>query len=170
MADLENAAWVLAAVIATCRVAARGSLADPNRTAVLEAAGLARRGLTVADRHAIEVDLTREGGYAAARTVAGSEGLELVFAVSDVLAIGVMSGLRDAGLVPGRDLAVAGFDDIAAAVDVVPALTSVAVALHDLGRRALSTALGDAPATVVTIPADVVLRESTPATRPYTRH
>jgi LacI family transcriptional regulator len=74
----------------------------------------------------------------------------------------VMSGLRDAGLIPGRDLAVAGFDDIAAAVDVVPALTSVTVALHDLGRRALRAALDDIPATVTTIPADVVLRDSTP--------
>lgn len=125
-------------------------------------AGLAECGLTVAGRHTVEADFTRAGGYAAARTLAGIDGVELVFAVNDVMAIGVMSGLRDAGLIPGRDLAVAGFDDIAAAVDVVPALTSVTVALHDLGRRALRAALDDMPATVTTIPADVVLRDSTP--------
>lgn len=128
-------------------------------------AGLAECGLTVADRHTFEADFTREGGYAAARALAGIDGVELVFAVNDVMAIGVMSGLRDAGLIPGRDLAVAGFDDIAAAVDVVPALTSVTVALHDLGRRALRAALDDMPATVTTIAADVVLRDSTPPPR-----
>jgi predicted O-methyltransferase YrrM len=46
--ELENAAWALAAVIATYRNAARGSLADalaadPDRTAVLEAIGLVQR-------------------------------------------------------------------------------------------------------------------------------
>lgn len=48
VAELENAAWVLAAVTATHRDAARGCLADalaadPDRTAVLDAAGLTRR-------------------------------------------------------------------------------------------------------------------------------
>jgi LacI family transcriptional regulator len=127
-------------------------------------AGLAESGLTVLDAHLVEVDFTREGGYAAARTIAdrGVGELEVVFAVNDVMAIGVMTGLRDAGLTPGRDLAVAGFDDIDAAVDVTPALTSVAVPLRDLGRRALRAALADAPVGVLPISAEVVLRESTP--------
>jgi LacI family transcriptional regulator len=128
-------------------------------------AGLAECGLTVADQHAVEVDFTREGGYEAARALSDLDGLEAIFAVTDVMAIGVMSGLRDAGLVPGRDLAVAGFDDIAATADVVPALTSVAVALQDVGRRAVRAALDDMPATVITVPADVVLRDSTPPLR-----
>lgn len=47
-AELNNAAWALAALIATYRDAARGSLADalaadPRRTAVLAAAGLVQR-------------------------------------------------------------------------------------------------------------------------------
>jgi LacI family transcriptional regulator len=128
-------------------------------------AGLADCGLTVTDQHAVEVDFTREGGYEAARALSELDGLEAIFAVTDVMAIGVMSGLRDAGLVPGRDLAVAGFDDIAATADVVPALTSVAVALQDVGRQALRAALDDMPATVITVPADVVLRDSTPPLR-----
>jgi len=124
-------------------------------------AGLAESGL---DADLIEVDFTRAGGYAAAGILAdrGVGALEVVFAVNDVMAIGVMTGLRDAGLTPGRDLAVAGFDDIGAAVDVTPPLTSVAVPLHDLGRRALRAALDDLPPGVLPIPAEVVLRDSTP--------
>jgi LacI family transcriptional regulator len=127
-------------------------------------AGLTESGLTVPDAHQVEVDFTHEGGYAAARILAGRgvRKLDLVFAVNDVMAIGAMTGLRDTGLTPGRDLAVAGFDDIGAAVDVTPALTSVAVPLRDLGRRALRAALDDAPPGVLPILAEVVLRDSTP--------
>ena len=72
VADLENAAWALAAVIATCRDAAQGSLAealvaDPNRTAVLEAAGLARRTGDGIAPHAALPDGEMAGNAAAAR-------------------------------------------------------------------------------------------------------
>jgi len=81
-----------------------------------------------------------------------------------VMAIGAMSALRDAGVVPGRDVAVAGFDDIDAASDVSPALTTVRVPLREAGRQALELALSGADDTVVRIPAEVVLRASTPGT------
>ena len=89
---------------------------------------------------------------------------ELVFAVSDVMAIGVMTAFRDAGLVPGRDIAVAGFDDIGPAMDVVPELTSVNIPLEQAGLRALELALSDDDASrIVPVATNVVLRESTPS-------
>jgi LacI family transcriptional regulator len=92
--------------------------------------------------------------------VAGG-GLEAIFAVNDVMAIGAMTALREAGLRPGRDMAVAGFDDIDAARDVTPTLTSVRVPLRDLGRRAVELALAGDPG-IVQVPVEVVLRDSTP--------
>jgi DNA-binding LacI/PurR family transcriptional regulator len=88
--------------------------------------------------------------------------IEAIFAVNDVMAIGAMTAVREAGLVPGRDIAVAGFDDIDAASDVTPTLTSVRVPLRDLGRRALELALTDDAPGIVEIQVEVVLRESTP--------
>jgi DNA-binding LacI/PurR family transcriptional regulator len=88
--------------------------------------------------------------------------IEVIFAVNDVMAIGAMTAVREAGLVPGRDIAVAGFDDIDAASDVTPTLTSVRVPLRDLGRRALELALTDDAPGIVEIQVEVVLRESTP--------
>jgi LacI family transcriptional regulator len=114
--------------------------------------------------HEVVTDFTRAGGRAAARELAGRgfRSDEVVFAVTDIMAVGVMSGLREAGIVPGRDVAVAGFDDIDIARDVTPALTSVHVPLHELGRRALALALGTDDDHEVPIAVDVVLRESTP--------
>ncbi len=131
-------------------------------------AGLREAGITLDDRFVIETEFTRGGGYEAARKLAdrGAGEVEIVFAVSDVMAIGAMTAFRDAGLVPGEDIAVAGFDDIDSAVDVTPALTSVAVPLREAGRAAMRLALGGGPAPdAVQISTRVVLRESTPSRR-----
>jgi LacI family transcriptional regulator len=75
----------------------------------------------------------------------------------------VMTALRDAGLVPGRDIAVAGFGDTGPAVDVVPALTSVTVPLRQVGLCAMELALtNDDVSRIVPISTNVVLRDSTP--------
>ncbi|MFI6709205.1 LacI family DNA-binding transcriptional regulator [Nonomuraea sp. NPDC050478] len=134
-------------------------------------AGLRELGLAVEDRFVVETEFTRAGGYEAARRLAerGLDGLEVVFAVTDVMAIGAMSAFRDAGLVPGRDIGVAGFDDIDSAVDVTPALTTVAVPLREVGLTAMRVALSDDPGPVsVQTSTTVLLRESTPV-RPRTR-
>lgn len=134
-------------------------------------AGLRELGLAVEDRFVVETEFTRAGGYEAARRLAerGLDGVEVVFAVTDVMAIGAMSAFRDAGLVPGRDIGVAGFDDIGSAVDVTPALTTVAVPLREVGLTAMRVALSDDPGPVsVRTSTRVLLRESTPV-RPRTR-
>lgn len=114
---------------------------------------------------AIETAFTKSGGYEAAQHLAhrGLADVEAVFAVNDVMAIGAMTAFRDAGLIPGADIGVAGFDDIASAVDVVPALTSVAVPLREVGQTAMCLALSEESAPdEVGLPIDVVLRDSTP--------
>ncbi|WP_461061617.1 LacI family DNA-binding transcriptional regulator [Streptomyces pseudoechinosporeus] len=127
--------------------------------------GLHEFGINIDARLVVEAEFSRRGGCAAAEELVqrGLNGTELVFAVSDVMAIGVMTAFRDAGLVPGQDIAVAGFDDIGPAVDVVPELTSVTVPLQQVGLRAMELALSDDDASrIVPVATNVVLRESTP--------
>lgn len=127
--------------------------------------GLREFGIDVDEQLVVEAEFSRRGGCAAARELVrrGLDGTELVFAVSDVMAIGVMTAFRDTGLVPGRDIAVAGFDDIGPAVDVVPELTSVNVPLQQVGLRAMELALSDDDAPrIVPVDTNVVLRASTP--------
>lgn len=59
-----------------------------------------------------------------------------VFAANDLLAIGVMQGLQNSGLVVPDDVAIVGFDDIPAARYVTPALTTVAQSQEYIGQRA----------------------------------
>lgn len=110
-------------------------------------------------------DFTREGG-ARSMTRALEEGIcpeTVVFAVSDVVAIGAMSVVREAGRELGRDIALCGFDDIPACLDVTPHLTTVRVPLERFGGQALRIAIEeDGIATSASLPLEVVLRESTP--------
>jgi LacI family transcriptional regulator len=91
----------------------------------------------------------------------------LVFAISDVVAIGTLSVLRAHGREIGGDIALAGFDDIPIAGDVTPGLTTVRVPLETVGYRTLHAALDEEwqPASSP-IPVEVVLRASTPGLAP----
>ncbi|GAB2523456.1 LacI family DNA-binding transcriptional regulator [Paramicrobacterium agarici] len=110
-------------------------------------------------------DFTRDGGFAAGEKLAASglSDVDLIFATSDIMAVGAMSALRRAGVIPGEHVGVAGFDDISTARDVTPPLTTVAIPLEEIGRSAVTQALldepGDSPAPVT---GTVLVRESTP--------
>ncbi len=88
-----------------------------------------------------------------------------VFAVSDTLAIGVIKGMRGEGLRVPDDVAVMGFDDIAVAAQIDPALTTVAQPMRELGEtaaRLLLKRLHDPQADVpgVLLPHKLMLRRS----------
>lgn len=126
--------------------------------------GVEAAGAALDDEHLVRAAFTRDGGYEAMRTLLarGLDGIELVFAANDVMAVGALSAIRDAGLVPGTDIAIAGFDDIPTVRDVTPALTTVRLPLEEIGRQALRLAIGDADVAPDALRIDVVLRDSTP--------
>ncbi len=108
---------------------------------------------------------TRDAGYDVTTKLL-ADGLPfgtLVFGISDVVAIGVMTAIRDAGRAVGTDVAVAGFDDIATGRDIRPGLTTVRVPLEDLGLRALRAAVEpEWDASEPALPLEVIVRGSTP--------
>ncbi|TWE21065.1 LacI family transcriptional regulator [Kitasatospora atroaurantiaca] len=109
---------------------------------------------------------TRDGGYAAMLELLDTaDGIECVFAVNDVMAVGAMAACRDRGLTLPGDLALAGFDDIATLRDVHPALTTVRLPLEEIGALALDlvlTAEEGAATRQRRIKGEVVVRASTP--------
>ncbi|MFG1696194.1 LacI family DNA-binding transcriptional regulator [Nonomuraea sp. NPDC049309] len=106
-------------------------------------AGLTVGGVRERDILIVPCPVSRDGGYAAARELAaaGMDGREAVLAVNDTIAIGALSGFRDAGVdVPG-EVSVTGVDDIPLARDVTPPLTTVALPLAEAGAQAIRFAL-----------------------------
>ncbi len=85
---------------------------------------------------------TRPSGYQRTRDTMNA-GVEFtaILAGTDLVALGALSALREAGLdVPG-DISLVGFDDIPFVADLTPALTTVRVPYVDLGRAAVRLAL-----------------------------
>lgn len=108
-------------------------------------------------------DFRRESGShgMAAALADGVAPGTVVFAISDVVAIGAMAAIRDAGREVGADIAVCGFDDVPAADDVSPALTTVRVPLTEVGYQAFRATV-DADWVQPPLPLEVIVRQSTP--------
>lgn len=91
----------------------------------------------------VETTFTRQGGYAAMRTyLQDHPAPRAVFAASDLLGIGVLRALHEAGLdVPG-DVAVAAFDGSIESAYSRPRLTSLRQPITEIARLAVAHSLG----------------------------
>jgi LacI family transcriptional regulator len=115
-------------------------------------------------------DFSREGGRRAGEAlVASPDALpQAVVCANDQSALGVLDAFAAHGVdVPGQ-VVVTGFDGIEAGRFSTPRLTTVRQPMNDLGRvavRTIVTRLTDptAPPQRVTLPVEVLLRESCPA-------
>ncbi|MFG6192398.1 LacI family DNA-binding transcriptional regulator [Nonomuraea sp. JJY05] len=126
--------------------------------------GLRAGGLDERDIRIVYCEVSRQGGFDAARRLAGEgmSGTDAVLAVNDTIAIGAMSGFRAAGLAVPEDVSVTGVDDIPLAGDVTPRLTTVALPLAQAGVEAIRFALANAGGgRRLTLEGRLIVREST---------
>jgi len=87
---------------------------------------LREAGLEPDDRLRVKADNSERLGYRAARELLDSgRKFDAVFASTDLIAIGAMRALQDAGLHVPDDVSIVGFDDMPLAAHVTPALTTV---------------------------------------------
>ncbi|MEV5707482.1 LacI family DNA-binding transcriptional regulator [Actinoallomurus sp. NPDC052274] len=104
------------------------------------------------------------GAEAMRRLLAAEPELDAVFAASDLMAGGALETLRRAGRRVPDDVAVIGFDDTDLARDTDPPLTTVRQPILEIGRRMarqlLSLVGGAEIEPVVTLPTELVVRES----------
>lgn len=109
-------------------------------------------------------DFTRISGAEAMRQLLDDDPqLDAVFAANDLMAIGALRTLREAGRRVPDDVAVIGFDDIEAALYTAPALTTIRSPMGDQAARTarlLLDLLSDGEAESVVLPTELVIRES----------
>jgi DNA-binding LacI/PurR family transcriptional regulator len=95
-----------------------------------------------------------------------ASGVTAVFCYNDQIAIGALMACRDHAVAVPRQLSIVGFDDIALAQYVSPALTTVVQPRRDMGSRAMHMLLGlmgDQPVhNVVLVPALAVRASTAP--------
>ncbi|MDJ0906399.1 MAG: LacI family DNA-binding transcriptional regulator [Woeseiaceae bacterium] len=91
----------------------------------------------------IFADNTEEDAYRAVRAFLDSgTGFDGLFAVTDMLAIGAMHALADAGRQVPQDVSVVGFDDLPRAAYVNPPLTTIQQNIREAGEGLVKTIVG----------------------------
>ncbi|GAA3532679.1 LacI family DNA-binding transcriptional regulator [Nonomuraea rosea] len=111
----------------------------------------------------------RSDGYEQARRlIALGAKFTAVFAATDMVAIGVLAALREAGIRVPEDVSLAGYDDIPFAADLEPGLTTVHIPTEELGRTAVRLALNRDQRQHVVLGTHIVVRKSVrpPSRRP----
>lgn len=104
---------------------------------------LRESGITFDERYLVHSDFTMEGGAGAARSLISQGKLpRALYVVNDLMAIGTILTLQEAGYRVPEDVAVLGFDNIPEARIVRPMLTTIAQNPCDIGLK-LATALFD---------------------------
>jgi len=109
--------------------------------------------------------LPSEAYEATQRFLALPEPPDAIFCASDLMAIGAMAAIEDAGLRVPDDVAVVGFDDIDYATLVTPSLTTVQQNQEELASGLVKAMLRlldhpAEPAAVSVVPIELVVRES----------
>lgn len=130
---------------------------------------LVEHGLVVDKSLIVEGDFTEAGGYAAMKNLMPAEP-DAVFAASDLLALGAMRAVREAGLCIPDDIGFVGFDDLPIAALLDPPLTTVHQPIFEFGVKAVEMLIdvinfGTRPARRVIMDTDLVIRASCGASR-----
>ncbi len=127
---------------------------------------LTGHGLTPDDALSVTSPVTRDGGYAAMQTLLDRlDPPTAALCYNDVVAFGAMLALQAAGLTPGPDFSVVGFDNIADSALWHPALTTVSITPHQIAEEAVRLLLDriahpDDDARQIVLPPELIVRDS----------
>lgn len=125
---------------------------------------LVERGRDVDRALIAEGDFTEAGGYYAMQQLLPARP-DAVFVASDLMALGAMRAVREAGLRIPNDVAFVGFDDLPIAILPEPQLTTVRQPIYQLGFKAVEILIdlienGIEPARRIILDTQLIIRDS----------
>lgn len=130
---------------------------------------LSERGRNIDESLIVEGDFTEAGGYYAMMKLLPQKP-DAVFAASDIMAIGAMRAVREAGLRVPEDIAFVGFDDLPLATLPEPRLTTIRQPVYQFGVKAVEILLdlienGIEPPRRIIMDTELIIRNSCGASR-----
>jgi LacI family transcriptional regulator len=117
----------------------------------------------------VEGDFRRASGLAGCeRLLSRASDLTAIFAMSDDMAIGVYESAMAHGLRIPHELSVIGYNDVAMARVLTPALTTVSYPTAELARGAVEACVSSLPLdkAQILVPSELIVRKSVAAPRP----
>lgn len=127
-------------------------------------------GLEIDKQLIIESSFDMEDGKAAGKKIAAMKDRPTaVFAAGDLLALGVIAELREAGIAVPQDISVAGFDNLAISKIFNPALTTIDRCCDKYAKMVVDSLIkiikGQDYGECVVVPVNLVARQSTAAVK-----
>jgi LacI family transcriptional regulator len=128
---------------------------------------LEARGIPVVEELIVEGDYTEASGTMGMQRLLPASPTA-VFVASDMMAVGALKALRQAGWQVPQDIALVSFDDIPIASAIEPALTTVRQPIERMGSIAVEVLLSaldgslreEVPAQRIVLPTELVIRAS----------
>ena len=128
------------------------------------ARALQEAGVDLAPELKVDADNIERASYAAVqKLLRGDVAFDAIFAVTDVIAIGAMQALVDAGKRIPEDVSVVGFDDLPRAAWVTPPLTTVQQNIREAGEGVVELIAGlieDEPVESILMAPKLIVRDS----------
>jgi len=175
--DVDNIAAAHSAVVHLIRLGYQRIATitgPPNSTVSLDRVegfqqALAERGRNFDEALVAEGDFSEASGYHAMQRLLPAKP-DAVFAASDIMAIGAMRAVREAGLRVPEDVAFVGFDDLPLASPPDPPLTTIRQPVYQFGTSAMEVLTdlienGVQPARRIMMVTELIVRESCGASR-----
>lgn len=122
--------------------------------------------LKIEDEFIINSDFTEEGAYISARELIKlKDKVSAVFVANDLMALGVIKALKEAGISIPEEIAVIGYDGIKLGEFIEPALTTIKNPSIEKGKKAMELLINqidkvDLDKRHILLPADLIIRES----------
>lgn len=125
---------------------------------------LTTRGCRIDETLIIAGDFSEESGYYAMQQLLPAKP-DAIFAASDIMALGAMRAVREAGLNIPKDVAFVGFDDLPFATLSEPRLTSIRQPVTQFGFKAVEILIdvienGTQPARRITMDTELIVRDT----------
>lgn len=127
---------------------------------------LSSNGIELEQDYIIEGGWTFEGGYAAMASILKLHNKPTaVYAANDIMALGAVKAIREAGLDIPKDFSIIGFDDIEQGKYLSPPLSTISTDLGLIARQCMKNLIeiindDKFPSLKIVIPVNLVVRES----------
>ncbi|KAF5303117.1 hypothetical protein FQR65_LT19044 [Abscondita terminalis] len=100
------------------------------------------KNIMIPDDYIINCGFDVDSGYQAGLEILSKNELPTaIFTVNDFIAIGVMGAIKDKGYIPGKDIAVVGFNNISLTAQLPIPLTTIASPMSEMGFTAMELLL-----------------------------
>lgn len=141
-----------------------------EKTSALERLNAYKKALLDADIPVIDSlivtgEFTENGGYRAAKELLAKEKPTAILLGNDLMAIGAMKSIKEAGMKVPEDISIVGFDDIEIAQYLNPPLTTVKMRLFEMASTAANSLITAVDKDLnysanYNVPVDLMIRES----------